>query len=465
MAQSSTVSMWQRSMASLQSDFVEAVSIDTGRSEAESYLYDWLPVESTLDFLKNNIENFANPRSLSSGLPTLLGRRQLIERRLPMGEVLVVGTWNFPLSLHLSQIFFAAACGNKITFKSSPYTSQVSKLFEKELPRLLGQDNFKIWSGSDEDCLKAVEEGRFQALIFTGGTAVAKLYAKAAAQSFTKCVLEASGSEALVAHPSHWNESQTSAKSLDHWLWALMHFNGQTCVAPRFWFVPKSRLNETWSSLQEILKSESSEKVMATRAPLRHEGVQKEFADWVAFMAKLPEAEVWKPSSQFPCAFVKLKDVKNLPPETPSSFGPGAVLIGYENISECVSWIKKSPWSLMTQVYGDDFTNQEWESLQQIETSIVSLGESIVAVGDPAVSFGGHGASGQGVTHGIDGLRELTRNQVFVEFKAWPLTPEWMQPRWTSLNELKRLVPLLQSMKTHPLKSGWSGLKSFFENR
>jgi acyl-CoA reductase-like NAD-dependent aldehyde dehydrogenase len=459
-ANASVVSMWQRSLALLQADFVEAVSRDTGRSEAESYLYDWMPVESTLSYLRENIERFSAPCELRSGLPAVLGRRHLVERRLPVGEVLIVGTWNFPLSLHLSQILFAVACGNRVTFKSSPYAANVGALFERELPRIFGSDNYKTWKDSDEACLRAVEQGRFQALIFTGGTFAARLYAQAAAQSFTKCVLEASGSEAILAHESAWSRPSATQDLLDHWLWALLHFSGQTCVAPRFWFVPESRLDDTWSQLQNILKTEASFEAFSTRAPLRHEGVQKEFAQWSAFVSDLPEVQTFKPHPVHPAFFARLNSVSHLPQNTPSSFGPGALLVGYRNFLDAVEWIKKSPWSLMTQVYGQDMMEQDWEKLQHLETSIVSLGESIVGVGDPAIPFGGRSLSGLGVTHGLEGLRELTRTQVFMEAKSWPLTPQWVQPRWSSVNDLKKLVPVLQKMKSNPI----AGLKSFFES-
>lgn len=455
-ATASTLTQWERNLASLQAEFVEAVSLDTGRSEAESYLYDWMPVEATLSFLKDNIENFSEPATIRSGLPSLLGRRHLVERRLPLGTVLIVGTWNFPLSLHLSQILFAAAAGNKIVFKSSPHASHVAALCERELPRIFGSDNFSMWKDSDEDCLKAVAKGQFQSLIFTGGTYVARLYAKAAAESFTKCVLEASGSEAILAHSSAWSQSDSTKKMMDHWLWALLHFSGQTCVAPRFWFLPKERLDESWAHLKNTLLTDASKEAFATRAPLRHEGVAKEFQSWVSFASDLPSVETYKPHDVHPAFFAKLESVTQLPDETPPSFGPGALLIGYEKFEDVVNWVQQSPWSLMTQVYSGDMNARDWELLEKVETSIVSIGESIVGVGDPAIPFGGRSFSGLGVTHGIEGLRELTRTQVFMEAKAWPLTPEWMQPRWSSVNEIKKIVPLLKGLKSNPLM----GLKS-----
>jgi acyl-CoA reductase-like NAD-dependent aldehyde dehydrogenase len=441
-----TLITWRRALVALQDEFVAAVSKDTGRSEAESYLYDWMPVESTLEYLADNIGYFAEPRRISSGLPGILGRRHLEERRLPLGRVLVVGTWNFPLSLHLAQILFALAAGNTVTFKSSPFTPEVARLFALELPRIFGPDRFRMWEQDDAECVRAVEKGEFQGLIFTGGTSAAKIYARAAAESFTKCILEASGSEVALVHASTLEKGVPPAM-LDHLLWALLHFNGQTCVAPRYWFVPQSHLDEVWSALRSTLSSAEARESFASRAPLRHEGVVREFASWVEWASALSGAEVFRPLDDKPATFVRLPRLSDLPAQSPSSFGPGAVVVGYESFEEAVAWVRASPWSLMTQIYADKLSSTEWRSVESLETSIVSLGESIVSVGDPAVAFGGRGLSGSGVTHGIEGLRELTRVQVILEVHSWPLTTKWLYPSFTRVGELAKRVPLLKSMR------------------
>ncbi len=443
---SKTVAEWRRALVALQDEFVAAVSKDTGRSEAESYLYDWMPVESALEFLEDNVGFFAEPRRIQSGLPGILGRRHLVERRLPLGQVLVVGTWNFPLSLHLAQILFALAAGNKVTFKSSPFTPEVARIFAHELPRIFGADRFRMWEQGDAECVHAVERGAFEGLIFTGGSSAAKIYARAAAESFTKCVLEASGSEAALVHQSSLEKGVPPAM-LDHLLWALLHFNGQTCVAPRYWFVPRSRLDEVWSSLKSTLATPEAHESFASRAPLRHEGVVREFTAWVEWASALKDAELLRPLQDQPATFLKLPRLADLPAESPSSFGPGAVVVGYESFEEAVAWVRQSPWSLMTQVYGEKLSREEWRSVETLETSIVSLGESIVSVGDPAVAFGGKGLSGAGVTHGIEGLRELTRVQVILEVHSWPLTTKWLYPSFTRVGELAKRVPLLKSMR------------------
>ncbi len=62
----------------------------------------------------------------------------------PLGIVLVISAWNYPILTAIPQVATAIAAGNAVILKPSenaPYTSNViSKLFEKHLD----QSNFEL---------------------------------------------------------------------------------------------------------------------------------------------------------------------------------------------------------------------------------------------------------------------------------------------------------------------------------
>jgi acyl-CoA reductase-like NAD-dependent aldehyde dehydrogenase len=443
---------WQKQLEGRTDEFLQEVEADTGRNQAESYLYDWMPLEGHFSFLADNANSHFSSKRLSSALNPFLGKRDVWQRRIPVGTVLVIGTWNFPLALQLSQILTALACGNKVVFKSSPWTPRLKELFEKVLPMIFGEGRFSVWKGTDEEVLDSVRRGDYQALIFTGATSVAKLYAEAASHSFCKCILEASGSEAALIHESSVLKDSDIRQWVDHLLWGLLHFNGQTCVAPRFWFVPESKLELVWAEIRKQM--EDSVEVLEGRPQLRHEGIVEEFRNWTEWASNLEEdAEVFEPSKNSPCTFVKLKKLESLNVQSPPSFGPGAIIVPFKDFSSVTQWVQSSPWALMTQVFCESLSERDQRLLEQIETTIVSFGESIVSVGDAAVPFGGTRNSGLGVTHGIEGLNELTRAQTWVRAKTWPMTSAWMRPSWKNIPQLPKLVGAMRGMKSNPLKA------------
>jgi len=446
---SSAFKTWQSQLSDFADEFINAVCQDTGRSYEESYLYDWLPIESTFDFLRDNLAEFAEPKFSETAMPWILGRRDIQKRRIPLGKVLIVGTWNFPLSLHLNQILFSIAAGNQVTFKGSPFATTVTKVFEKHLPKIFGEDKFTVWHAENEEVIKSLEDGEYQGLIFTGGSSAAKIYAKACAQSFTKCILEASGSEPALIHPSACNSDKKRNDLVDHLLWGLLHFTGQTCVAPRFWLVPRDEAEKIWKEIQSVL--ENDPKLFSERAPLRHDGVKQEYGAWCDWALALPHSEAYEPNAEHPAKFFYVKNLSDLPANSPSSFGPGAIIAAYDEWDDAVHWINASPWSLMPQCYYDSLSQEEWNSLQKIRATSISLGESIVAVGDAGLPFGGQRQSGTGITHGMEGLEELSQIQCFVEVETRPGLGKYTRPTWTNLKNLHKQVPLLKNVKKNPL--------------
>ncbi len=445
-ASNKTIKAWQRQISALEGELLAAVSKDTGRSLDESYLYDWLPLESTFDFLLEKLEDFAEPRHSSSALPWVLGSREIQKRRIPLGKILIVGTWNFPISLHLNQIITALAAGNKVTFKGSPWAPSFTAVLEKHGPKIFGEENFSVWHAENETVIKSLEDGNYQGLIFTGGTGAAKIYAVACAKSFTKCTLEASGSEAALVHSSSLKTPKERHQLLDHLMWGLLHYTGQTCVAPRFWFFPKDQIDAAWNELQKIFSQNSA--LYSGRAPLRHDGVKSEFANWCDWASKLKDVKNFSPSEQHPAKFYKLESLSDLSVDTPSSFGPGAIFVPYEHWNDAIHWINQSPWSLMPQSYYRSLSKEEWSALSNIEATSVSIGESIVCVGDAGYPFGGQRNSGTGLTHGIEGLEDLTKVQCFAEINSRPGLNKYTRPTWSNLVNLPKQVALLKKVKS-----------------
>ncbi len=445
----SEVQQWGRLLQTHREAFLEALYTDTGKTPSEGFLLEWIPVESALKFLESEVSSFFAPQSASSALPWILGRRDVVSRRIPLGRILVVGTWNFPLSLHLAQILFARAAGNRVTFKGSPFSPALTAAFERYLPDILGRDFFEVYRPEkDADLLARIRAHDFDGVVFTGGTSGAKALAVACADALIPIVAEASGSEVGILLPDLVSSETLLKEALDHLCWATWHHSGQTCISPRYWFVPKAQVNQAWLLTQSIL--DANTEALLERPRLCNERVEAENQSWISFHSKLVGAELWSLAKRTEFSLVKIPDIRSLPSETPGTFGPSACIVGYSSLAEVVEWIRRSPWSLLTTVLGEAEDSQ-FEILSQLDTTIVSFGEGVVSAGDAAVPFGGRGLSGHGVCHGVDGLRSLSRVQTFQVVKSWPGAGAMkVLPRLSHLKDLKKIGDLLRSMETQP---------------
>lgn len=62
----------------------------------------------------------------------------------PLGTVLVIGAWNFPVQLLLSPVVGALAAGNTVLLKPSELAQETEKLFVELFPKYLDENVVKV---------------------------------------------------------------------------------------------------------------------------------------------------------------------------------------------------------------------------------------------------------------------------------------------------------------------------------
>lgn len=110
----------------------------------------------------------------------------------PLGVVLVIGAWNYPLFTAISPCGNAIAAGNCVIVKPSEMTPNTSNLIKELFDKYLHNSCYKVIEGGVE-VAKKVTSLPFDLITFTGSTEKGKLVAKAAAENLTPCILELGG--------------------------------------------------------------------------------------------------------------------------------------------------------------------------------------------------------------------------------------------------------------------------------
>jgi acyl-CoA reductase-like NAD-dependent aldehyde dehydrogenase len=444
------VSRWRKELNLVRDEILTAAGADIGRSLNEEYLIEWSTVDSAFDFLQSEGLDALAPKTVKSRLKKALGQRWIGQRRIPYGTVLIAGTWNFPVALHLVQILFAAAAGNKAVFKPSPLTKNFTKALATHLPRILGAERFEIFDPLEPSAvLDAIRARNFDLVLFTGGTQGAQVFAKACAEAFVPFIPEASGGEAALLLRSLASDDRKLEQEVDHLLWAAFHNSGQTCVSPRFWLVPSDIGPKVFEMATRML--ELYVDTLKSRPPLRSEAVRQELSSWLEWAKTAGLRKSYASTVRPEFSLHLANSLPTVSGESPPCFGPGVLIVPYNSIGEAAQWVRKNRWSLMTALFGSP-QGDEQNILDQLDTSIVSSGEAITAVGDAAVPFGGRGASGWGVTHGLEGLMQLSRSQSFVEVRSWPGLQS-LRPTWSKLPALLKAGAWLKDIETSPVKT------------
>lgn len=149
----------------------------------------------------------------------------------PLGTVLCITPFNFPINIALHKIGPAFAAGNSILFKPGPQNTASSRLlvelcYEAGIP----EDVLQISVPELSDMAALVAHQDVSAVNFTGGTAAAN--AIAAAAGYKKLLLELGGNDPLIVMPDADLQAAVSASINQRFATA-----GQRCTAAKRLFV------------------------------------------------------------------------------------------------------------------------------------------------------------------------------------------------------------------------------------
>ena len=131
--------------------------------------------------------------------PTKPGQVSLVVRR-PLGVILGIAPFNYPLILSVKKLAYAIAAGNSFLLKPSPHTPAVSLLLGELLTQAgLPAGVLNVLPTADDPVSAALaRDGRVRMVSFTGGTAAGHAIALAAARDFKRVSLELGGKNPLL---------------------------------------------------------------------------------------------------------------------------------------------------------------------------------------------------------------------------------------------------------------------------
>jgi aldehyde dehydrogenase (NAD+) len=148
--------------------------------------------------------------------------------REPLGVVLVISPWNYPLLLSLSPVIGAIAAGNAVVLKPSEIAPATSGALAQLVPVYLDPAAVRVIEGGVEETTALLEQ-RFDHIFYTGNAVVGRIIMRAAAAHLTPVTLELGGKS-----PTFVDEGVDLAVTARRIVWGKFTNAGQTCVAPDY---------------------------------------------------------------------------------------------------------------------------------------------------------------------------------------------------------------------------------------
>ena len=128
-----------------ENDFVQALKQDLNKSRMEAVCMEVEFCRNSIRGAIADIDSWAVDEHVEKNLVTLLDTTFI--RREPLGLVLVMGAWNYPLQLTILPAIGAIAAGNCVIIKTSEVAPATANILEKIFPQFMDDRCYKVLQG------------------------------------------------------------------------------------------------------------------------------------------------------------------------------------------------------------------------------------------------------------------------------------------------------------------------------
>ena len=205
---------------------MEALKSDLGKCKMESVLIELDLIENDINDAIKNVYNWSKPEYVHKTL--LYKAMSCYIHKEPLGVVLIIGAWNYPIQLTLLPLIGAIVAGNCAIVKPSEVSPKTAEALEQLIPKYLDNDCYRVVVGGVTETTELLEQ-KFDKIFYTGSGNVGRIVMAAAAKHLTPVALELGGKS-----PTYVADDADLKVSANRIVWAKLLNCGQTCVAPDF---------------------------------------------------------------------------------------------------------------------------------------------------------------------------------------------------------------------------------------
>ncbi|QGG40591.1 aldehyde dehydrogenase family protein [Aeromicrobium yanjiei] len=344
-------------------------------------------------------------------VPTAAGPGVQVHYR-PLGVVLAVMPWNFPIWQAMRGSVGILLGGNGYLLKPSPTTVGCAVALQEVYERAgVEHGAFGVLNAANGVVSAALADDVIVGVTLTGSVAAGSAVAAQAAREIKPSVLELGGSDPFIVLA----DADLDA-AVDAAVTARFQNSGQVCIAAKRIILEEPILEEFTEKFVEQVKAlvVGDPSDAATRiGPMARSDLRDQLADQVdrsleAGATLLVGGEKLPGSGYFYAPTVLSDVVAGSPGFCEELFGPVAVLVAATDAEHAITLANDSEFGLGSSVWTTDLDRAE-KVAAQIQAGSVFINK--VGVSDPRVPIGGIKKSGYGRELSHHALREFTNQQ------------------------------------------------------
>ncbi|MEY2626475.1 MAG: hypothetical protein RJB08_234 [Actinomycetota bacterium] len=399
-----------------------ALATDLGKPVAEGYLTDIAYVISEVKMMLKNLKKWDKPRRVGTPLVAMPSKSRLVPE--PLGVVLVIAPWNYPIQLLLVPVAGAIAAGNAVVMKPSEVSAATSTALARLVPKYFDQSAIALVEGGVPETTELLAQ-HFDHIFYTGNGTVGRIVMAAAAKNLTPVTLELGGKSPVIIDSSANIEVAARRVAWGKWL-----NSGQTCVAPDYVLVDSKVetrfVDALRASIKEFYgddpqKSDSYGRIVSSR---HFDRLTSMLGDGSVVVGGQHDAADRYIS---PTVLTDVRPDSRIMGE--EIFGPLLPVLPISSLDEAITFITERPHPLALYVFAErkDVVDRV---LQETTAGGVTVNGTLLHLTNPNLPFGGIGESGMGGYHGESGVR-LFQHQKPVLARGTRIDPKLAYPPYT----------------------------------
>jgi aldehyde dehydrogenase (NAD+) len=410
-----------------ESEFIEALRADLGKPTLEAYGTEVGFLRAEIRHALRHIDEWHRPTKVRLPVHLRPGRAHTV--REPLGTVLVIAPWNYPLQLLFAPYVPAVAGGNTVVLKPSEVAPATSAVVAEVVGRHLDPGVVAVVNGGVSETTELLAE-RFDHIFYTGNGRVGRIVMEAAARFLTPVTLELGGkSPAIVLADA---DIGVAARRI---AWGKFLNAGQTCVAPDYVLVDERVEVAFTDALVRAVTAFYGDDPVAS--PDYGRIVDERHHD--RLMALL-EAGGFDATV---CGGTGDRSARYIAPTVLSGveasavvmadeiFGPILPIIGVPGLDAAIDFVNERPKPLALYAFGSNEAALE-RVVRNTSAGGVCLNHVVLHLSVPELPFGGVGPSGMGSYHGRAGIDTFTHTKSVLARGTRPDPPVMYPPysRW-----------------------------------
>ncbi|RDI68396.1 aldehyde dehydrogenase family protein [Nocardia pseudobrasiliensis] len=399
------------------SELADAMFADLHKSESEGNTYEIEVVIREIDHTLTHLESWLRPEPVELSGYDFAAGSTAVTRYDPLGVVLVIGTWNYPVQLLLLPIAGALAAGNTVVAKPSDVAPATSAAVARLLPQYFDPDTMVVVEGG-RSATDALLAERFDHIFFTGGAAVGRVVMKAAAAHLTPVTLELGGKS-----PVFIDRDVDLAAVAERLVWAKFNNAGQVCVTTDYVLTDPDTARGLESALAAAVTDRFGDD--PATSPKYGRIVNERHFDRLTALLESGRTVVGGQhdrAQRYIAPTVLASVTADSPVMQEEIFGPILPIVEVPDLDKALEFINNHDKPLALYAFTDSDTTRE-RLATETSSGGVAFGLPLVQLLVHDLPFGGVGASGLGNYHGRYSIETFSHRKAVVDAKQSCIVP------------------------------------------